>query len=326
MLPRRCPLILTLLILSACGNGEREITPTPAPTLETVAGPIQPVVRPPGLDPDKVALGRLLFHDPRLSGNGTVSCASCHAIANYGAESRRTSIGIGGQVGPVNAPTVLNSGFNVRQFWDGRAADLVEQAGGPIENPAEMGAKLPEVIERLRQDPAIAALSKRAFGRPLDGSALKEAIAEYERGLVTVDAPFDRFLRGDAGAIPDGAKRGWRLFRDMGCVSCHQGGNVGGNMFATFGVMGDYFAGRPLEKGDYGRFNATGREEDRFRFKVPSLRNVEKTAPYFHDGRAETLEQAVETMARIQLGLELDASERDDLVAFLKSLTGRLPE
>ncbi|MDP2752413.1 MAG: cytochrome-c peroxidase [Rhodocyclaceae bacterium] len=327
-------LLLVLFSLTACG--ERQSTPvtdsvalTIAPSSQSatpISGPIQPLVLPADLNADKVALGRILFHDTRLSGDGTISCASCHAIANYGAENRQVSVGIGGKIGPINAPTVLNSCFNLRQFWDGRAADLTEQAGGPIENPSEMGAKLPEVIAKLRKDGPLNELARRAYGRSIDEKILRDAIAEYERGLVTVDSPFDQFLRGNTHAISNEAKEGWRLFRELGCVSCHQGVNVGGNLFATFGVMGDYFANRPLEKVDYGRFNVTGREEDKFRFKVPSLRNVDKTAPYFHDGRIASLEEAVEIMARTQLGLIISTKDRDAVVVFLKSLTGKLPE
>jgi len=321
--------LLILLLLTACTDPDTVSVLTavsPASAASPVSGPIQPLELPTDLNPDKVMLGRILFHDTRLSGDNTVSCASCHAIDHYGAENRRVSVGIGGKTGPINAPTVLNSCFNIRQFWDGRAADLAAQAGGPIENPLEMGAKLPEVIAKLAKDGPLNERARRAYGRPIDEKILRDAIAEYERGLVTVNAPFDQFLRGNTHAISSEAKEGWQLFRDLGCVSCHQGINVGGNLFATFGVMGNYFANRPLEKVDYGRFNVTGREEDRFRFKVPSLRNVEKTAPYFHDGRIASLEEAVEIMARTQLGLTIPTQDRDALVAFLKSLTGNLPE
>ena len=156
---------------------------------------------------------------------------------------------------------------------------------------------------------------------------MQSAIAEFERSLITPDSPFDRYLKGDAQALDANARKGWDLFRNLGCIACHQGVNVGGNMYASLGVMGDYFAdrGRPLVKSDMGRFNVTGREADRYRFKVPTLRNVARTGPYFHDGSVDKLEQAVESMARYQLGVELSATERDMLVAFLHALNGRLP-
>jgi cytochrome c peroxidase len=278
------------------------------------------------LDRIQVELGRKLFFDVRLSHNNSLSCAHCHAIENYGVDGLRVSVGINGAQGKVNAPSVLNCGNNFRQFWDGRAATLEDQVGGPLTNPLEMGSQWPEVIKKLSTDRQLASLSAQAYGRPVDESVIRSAVAQFERSLTTPNAPFDRYLRGDQQALTPQALAGWHLFKEIGCVSCHQGMNVGGNMYAKLGVMGDYFKGRQLQLADYGLYNQTHQEADKFKFKVPSLRNVEKTAPYFHDGSVATLPQAVDVMAHVQLGLNLSKAQRDEIVAFLDALTGELPK
>jgi cytochrome c peroxidase len=291
---------------------------------DTVRGtePILPLPRAVSAPPGEVDLGRRLFHDPRLSHDGTVSCASCHDLSAGGADARTRSRGVDGREGEVNAPTVLNAAFNFKQFWDGRAATLEEQIDGPVANPNEMASDWPAVMAVLRADPAYVEAFARVFPDGINQENAKRAIASFERSLVT-PSRFDRYLRGDASAISDGEREGYELFKDLGCTSCHQGVNVGGNMFQTMGALGDYFADRGnVTRADLGRFNVTGRERDRFRFKVPSLRNVALTAPYFHDGHARTLEDAVAMMARYQLGHELSAREIELLVAFLRSLTG----
>ncbi|TCJ18003.1 c-type cytochrome [Parasulfuritortus cantonensis] len=297
--------------------------PEPVPVATIVdLSPVQPLPRSVSLDANQVELGRRLFHDVRLSSDDTVSCASCHAVDQYGVDGRRVSLGVRGQAGAVNAPTVYNSGFNFRQFWDGRAATLEDQVGGPVENPVEMASHWPQVLAKLRADATLQELARRAYGRELDEAAVRSAIATFERGLITPDSPFDRYLRGELDALDGPAKQGWQRFRDLGCIACHQGVNLGGNMYATLGAMGDYFGGRVVSQADYGLYNQTGREADRYKFKVPSLRNVAETAPYFHDGRIGTLDEAVQLMAKLQLGLDLEAADRATLVAFLRSLTG----
>ncbi|MBF0170252.1 MAG: cytochrome-c peroxidase [Nitrospinae bacterium] len=302
-------LFLSLLPTAAKGDEWTEpITPLPQTLL---------------LDPGKVALGERLFSDPRLSGDGTVSCATCHSLDTAGVDRAIVSTGVGGAKGSVNAPTVFNSGFNFKQFWDGRAATLEEQVAGPIHNPLEMNSSWGPLISRLKGDGELVATVRKLYGADLTPAVVQDAIATFERSLVTPDARFDRYLRGDGAALDGREKRGYVLFREYGCVSCHQGVNVGGNMFQVFGVMGDYFRDRGGEtKADQGRYNVTKREEDRHVFKVPSLRNVALTPPYFHDGSAATLERAVEVMARYQLGRRLAADEEGALVAFLRSLTG----
>lgn len=287
------------------------------------AEPIRPLPRQLAVDGAKAALGERLFHDPRLSADDTISCASCHALNIGGVDRLSRSIGIGGQEGPINAPTVFNSRFNFRQFWDGRAADLREQAGGPIHNPLEMGSNWEQVVAKLGADGDYRRDFEALYPQGITAASISDAIATFEGTLVTPDAPFDRWLRGDEGALGEAAREGYRLFKGYGCTACHQGVGVGGNMYQRFGVFGDYFAERgEVSDADQGRFNVTGFEEDRHYFKVPSLRNVALTPPYFHDGSAATLAEAVVIMARYQLGRELPDRDVERLVAFLESLTG----
>lgn len=283
---------------------------------------IAPLPGAPELPAAKVALGERLFHDPRLSRDDSIACASCHNLATAGVDRRKISVGVGGALGSINAPTVFNSGYSFAQFWDGRAATLEEQVAGPIHNPVEMASNWAQVLAKLGADEAYRATFAALYPDGLTAANVADAIATFERTLVTPDARFDRYLRGDTGALTPLEENGWRRFRDLGCTSCHQGILLGGNMYQKFGVLGDYFGRRPTTAADLGRYNVTGREEDRHVFKVPSLRNVALTAPYFHDASATTLEDAVITMARYQLGRALDQADVEALVAFLHTLTG----
>ncbi len=317
----------TILSLAACTG-----TPDEIALLDTQEAaeygrePIQPLELPKDLDQARVTLGGALFHDVRLSVDDSLSCASCHSIPDGGDDGRPTSIGVGGTIGPINAPTVLNSSLNLSQFWDGRAATLEDQVDGPVTHPGEMGSTWAEVIDKLSADAQTRARFDAVFEDGVTQQNIAAAIAEYERSLITIDSPFDRWLRGDPSALSGEAIEGYQLFKDLGCASCHQGRNAGGNMYQRFGVMGDYFADRgdPTEA-DVGRFAVTGLEQDRHKFRVPSLRNVALTAPYFHDGTAVTLRDAVSTMGLYQLGRRLSEEEIDKLEAFLESLTGQLP-
>jgi cytochrome c peroxidase len=288
-----------------------------------------PLPQVPRLPADKVALGKALFQDVRLSRDNTISCAGCHDLSSFGHDRRRVSVGVGGAEGSVNAPTVFNASLNFAQFWDGRAASLEDQAAGPVHNPLEMATDWAAVIGKLQADDAFRRDFLSAYPDGITAANLADAIATFERTLLTENAPFDRYLRGDPQAIDARAKLGYRRFRELGCVSCHQGVNVGGNMFQRFGVMADFFgeraSQRPAVAADLGRFNVTGQEVDRHVFKVPGLRNVAETAPYFHDGGVARLEDAVAIMGRYQLGRELSPDEIDSLVAFLKTLTGMPP-
>ncbi len=280
-----------------------------------------PTVAPPA--DARAQLGERLFFDKRLSRDDSLSCASCHDLSRGGVDRLPVSIGIGGRLGPINAPTVFNAALNFAQFWDGRAATLEEQAAGPVHNLHEMGSNWAEVVAKLQKDASYRALFAQLYpGRGIAGETIVDAIAAFERTLITPNSRFDRFLRGDTGALTELEQAGYRRFLDYGCASCHQGANLGGNLFQRFGIMGDYFAGRKPTQADLGRFNVTGREEDRHVFKVPGLRNVAQTAPYFHDASAATLEQAVAIMGLYQLGRELSRADVEAIVAFLHSLTG----
>jgi cytochrome c peroxidase len=314
-----------LFLIREEGGSPIPVQRAPAARQQVDSGVVQPLPESVPLNPTQVELGRRLFHDPRLSSDDTVSCANCHLIQKYGVDGLQVSAGVRGRQGEMNAPSVFNSGFNFRQFWDGRAATLEDQINGPVANPLEMNTDWPAVLKKLDADPELQALSRDGYGRRLDADAVRSAIATFERSLITPDSPFDRFLRGDEAALDEQARLGWRRFKELGCIACHQGINLGGNMYATMGVMGDYFKDRPIRRSDLGLFNRTDREEDKFKFKVPSLRNVVQTAPYFHDGRVKTLDEAVRDMGMYQLGLDLGQDDRDALVAFLNSLTGKLP-
>ncbi|MBR0565178.1 cytochrome-c peroxidase [Azoarcus sp. L1K30] len=274
-------------------------------------------------DPDRVALGEQLFRDPLLSSDYSISCASCHPLDRAGADNLPRSKGVGGATGTINAPTVFNASLNFVQFWDGRATTLKEQVRGPVHNPVEMNSNWDEIVARLQRREDYRARFARAYPQGISGETIADAIARFEETLLTPNAPFDRYLRGEAGALNPEQIEGYNRFKNLGCASCHQGANIGGNLFQRFGVMGDYFASRGTSTpSDLGRFNVTGRMEDRHVFKVPSLRNVALTAPYFHDGSVTQLDEAVEIMARYQLGRELSAEDKRLLVAFLSTLTG----
>lgn len=286
--------------------------------------PISPLPRHVAVPPAKVALGERLFNDVRLSRDDTVSCATCHDLARGGTDRRRFALGVNGKIGTINAPTVFNSAFNFVQFWDGRAASLEDQVAGPVNNPIEMASNWPQVLAKLSADGDYQAQFAAVYSDGITAANIADAIAGFERSLVTPDAPFDRYLRGDAGALTADQHEGYRRFKDLGCASCHQGINLGGNLFQRFGVMRDHFADKPsMTNADLGRYNVTKREEDRHVFKVPGLRNVALTAPYFHDGSAATLEDAVTVMGRAQLGRELSTEDTRLISAFLRSLTGQ---
>ena len=284
--------------------------------------PIQPIAPAKVTNPALVELGKQLFFDPRLSKSGFISCNSCHNLSMGGTDNIKTSIGHNWQEGPINSPTVLNSSLNVAQFWDGRAADLKEQAGGPIANPGEMGFSHTLAVGMLQTIPGYVSAFKKAFGSDqIDIDKVTKAIAAFEETLVTPNSRFDQWLKGNKKALTEQELAGYRLFKDSGCVACHNGPAVGGNSFQKMGLVEPYKATSSAE----GRSAVTGQDADRFNFKVPTLRNVEMTYPYFHDGAANTLSEAVDTMARIQLGKKFTPEENAKVVAFLKTLTGDQP-
>ncbi|MCA9606002.1 MAG: cytochrome-c peroxidase [Myxococcales bacterium] len=306
---------------------EPEAPAAPRPLREVVGETFEALPANADLEMPKVLLGRALFHDRRLSGDETLSCATCHSLDHGGAEPRAVSTGIRGQQGPINAPTVLNSEHNFVQFWDGRAADLLEQAAGPVTNPIEMGGEWPIILERLTSDQALVAQMTQVYGEnPVTQANVLDAIVQYERYLSTPSA-FDRWLGGEDDALTEQQQRGLRTFVEVGCTTCHRGRNVGGGMYQRMGLVHDYFErrGGAQTEADNGRFNVTHEDTDRHMFKVPTLRNIELTAPYFHDGQENELAGAVRTMGYVQLDRELTDAQVDDIVAFLHSLTGELP-
>jgi cytochrome c peroxidase len=291
---------------------------------EPLDEPLKPLPAVPPQDARHVELGRRLFHEPRLSINNTLSCASCHQLDKNGADSRPLSLGFDGKPVAVNTPTVFNAALNFRQFWDGRVETLVEQSNLVITSPHEMGSDWSTVIERIGNDPDYRRDFAAAYPDGVTQANVQQALASFERTLLTPDSRFDQYLRGNTDILTLEEKYGYQRFKEYGCIACHQGVNIGGNMFQKFGVFGDYIAdrGNPTEA-DQGRFNVTGDEADRAVFKVPSLRNVAITAPYFHDGSAATLERAVDVMFQYQLGRMPSAEDKRLIILFLTTLTGQ---
>lgn len=297
------------------------------------AEPIIPVASSVEHDAAKAAMGKRLFSDESLSLDGTISCATCHVLENGGADhaDERVSEGIYGLKGGVNAPTVYNAEYNVLQFWNGRAADLVEQAAGPMTNPVEMGEQTVEqVVERLSADKALVKEFEALYpGEGLTAYTLCHAIAEFERTLITPDSRFDLYLKGDSDALSELEKKGYEEFKENSCAACHFGAAVGGRSFEYLDIYADYFGERSREieynSDDEGLKGFTSKDEDLHKFKVPILRNIALTAPYFHDGSFQTLDEAVRAMARYELGKKLSSAEVDSIVAFLHTLTGQNP-
>ncbi|ATB31895.1 cytochrome-c peroxidase [Melittangium boletus] len=272
--------------------------------------------------PERIALGRMLFFENRLSKNHDISCNSCHDLASFGVDGKATSLGHKGQKGSRNSPTVFHAAGHVAQFWDGRAATLEEQAAGPMMNPMEMA--MPDekrLLATLNSIPEYVRAFKAAYPKdkkPVSVTNAARSIASFERGLITTSR-FDKFLAGDEQALSEQERRGLDLFAASGCTTCHNGPSVGGTSFQKLGLIEEY----PTE--DKGRFGVTKNEEDMHKFRVPTLRNVEKTGPWFHDGSVTELPEAVRLMAKHQLGMSFTEPEVEDIVAFLKSLTGELP-
>ncbi|MBQ7135933.1 cytochrome-c peroxidase [Campylobacter sp.] len=303
---------MTLVAFNICNaqtsiNQDRMITPLPTNI---------------PYDKEKAMLGKQLYMDTSLSKDGKVSCNTCHDLKRYGVDNEIFSIGADGVLDePFNSPTTFNSVFNFVQFWDGKAKNLAEQAKNPFINPKEMALKdEAEVVKRVEANAKYKASFDKIYGE-ITMQNITDAIAEFEKTLITPNAPFDRYLNGDENAISSQAKRGWEAFKSNGCVACHQGQNIGGTMYQKIGIFEPY----PNQE-NLGRYEITKIESDKMVFKVPSLRNVAKTAPYYHDGSIPTLDACVQFMAYYQLGRFLDQQTVDDIVAFLESLTGEFNE
>lgn len=285
---------------------------------------IRPIPDTLDVDPVKAVLGEKLYHDKRLSGDDTISCASCHDLALGGTDQHVVSDGIGGQMGGINSPTTYNAALNFAQFWDGRAATLEAQADGPPNNPVEMGSNWTPITEKLTKDAAFVKEFTAAYPEGVNKTTVTHAIAEYERTLLTPNSKFDKYLKGDPAALTADEKHGYDVFLEKGCATCHVGELLGGKSYEVMGRHGDYFAARggKLTDADNGRYNVTKDEKDRHAFKVPTLRNVARTFPYLHDGSKKTLREAVDAMAVYQGGAPLAEKDAQDVVKFLETLTG----
>lgn len=287
--------------------------------------PIRPIADSIPVDLRKVILGDLLFHDTRLSADNTISCASCHGIGTAGVDNKQYSEGVNGQFGGVNAPTVYNAAYNFVQFWDGRAVTLADQAAGPPLNPIEMACEsFDEIIAKLQQDANFTKAFTAVYADGYSEKNITDAIAEFEKTLLTPNSRFDRYLKGDKSAINETELAGYELFKKYDCATCHVGEILGGQSYELMGVKRDYFADRDMEmtEEDNGRYKQTKADRDKHRFKVPGLRNVALTAPYYHDGSIKTMKEAVEMMALYQKDLKLSDDEVNKIVAFLETLTG----
>ena len=276
------------------------------------------------VDAKKVELGRRLYHDKRLSGDNTVSCATCHDLAKGGTDQEKVSTGVRGQKGGINAPTTFNAAFQFVQFWDGRAPTLEAQAGGPPNNPVEMDSNWKQIIGKLEADVALTADFKASYPEGFTDKTITDAIATFERTLLTPNSRFDKYLAGDAKALSESELRGYTLFQETGCATCHAGVLLGGGSFEPMGRHADYFKerGGAVTDADKGRVNASKVENDLHKFKVPTLRNVAKTFPYFHDGSTSDLKEAVRVMGKYQSGKELSKDDCAAVAAFLETLTG----
>jgi len=276
---------------------------------------ITPIPKTINYDIKKAKLGKKLFYETKLSHDNTISCASCHILEDGGDDNVRVSYGINGKQGTRNSPTVFNSRYNSYQFWDASVKSLKEQAYGPIHNPVEMGSNFKEIVPKLKKDNYYNNEFKNIYGE-INEQNIIDSIIEFENTLITPNSKFDMYLNGNKNILTNDEKKGYSYFKEYGCISCHNGINIGGNLIQKIGVMSSY------KSNDFGRYIVTKDERDKYYFKVPSLRNVDITAPYFHDGKIKTLSEAVSLMAKYQIGFEISENEVKSIVAFLKTLTG----
>lgn len=271
-------------------------------------------------DMNKALLGKKLFYDTRFSKDNTISCASCHDIYNGGDDNKAYSIGVENKLGNINAPTVLNSRYNFVQFWDGRAKSLADQVHGPIHNPIEMDSNFKDVILKLKRDKELYSQFMSLYGS-LDENSITDAIVQFENALITPNSKFDRYLQGLV-KLDDDEMEGLKLFKDYGCISCHNGINIGGNLYQKMGVAKPYNEA----SSNKGRFNVTNNKLDMYYFKVPTLRNIEHTSPYLHDGSVTSLKDVITIMLEYQVGLKLEDEKVEKLEKFLKTLSGEIPK
>ena len=292
--------------------------------------PLNPIAENPEniITPEKVALGKMLYFDNRLSKDNTQSCNTCHNLETFGVDNKPLSEGNDGTLGSRNSPTTLNAAFHFVQFWDGREPDVEAQAGGPILNPVEMAMPSEQaVVDKLAAIEAYKVAFAKAYpdqSDPITYENLKKAIGAFERKLVT-PSKFDEYIAGNDQALSGEEKKGLQTFINSGCTTCHSGALLGGTMYQKFGLFGNYWELTKSEKIDEGRFEATQNEADKYIFKVPSLRNIEKTGPYFHDGSVASLSESIAIMAKSQVNKDLSEQEINEIITFLKTLTGKVP-
>ena len=282
---------------------------------------IQPIPTIKAIDKGWLLVGKALFHSNLLSRDNTISCASCHLVDFGGDDGFSVSTGVGSKQGTRNSPTVINAVFNFRQFWDGRAQTLQEQIQGPVHNPVEMASSWPEIEEKIAHDPMFARAFAELGVKEITSTEIVKALVVFEQSLITPNSAIDRYLTGDASALTAKQKRGLQKFTELGCITCHQGRNIGGNVFQKFGRISDL--PEHLTK-DKGKFEVSNNALDMHVFKVPSLRNILKTAPYFHDGSVQTVEEAISIMARVQLAQQISDADVDDIKALFESFDGKL--
>ena len=327
-------LLVLLVALAACGAGhpDPEATKgstiyTPAVSYSTADNPFEPLPLEVGGGP-AADLGEKLYSDNIMSVDGTLTCFSCHDVDKGGTDGLPKAHVSSRETGQINTGTIFNLAFNFRFNWNGKFVTLLNHINGPVTGENVMGMSWPELLKRVRSVDEYQRLFNKVYPDGVTVANIQDAVTEFQLSLVTPNAPFDRFLRGETNALNSRQLAGYQEFKSLGCASCHQGINIGGNLFAKIGVMGNYFVDRKsagrgdLVDADYGRYQVTGQEADRFVFRVPSLRNVACTAPYFHDGTLDNLEDVVVAMGRYQLGRQLKAKQISLLVAFLETLTG----
>lgn len=286
--------------------------------------PISPIPQTIEVNKPKAQLGKILFFDTRFSKSGTISCATCHQLEAGGDDNVTMGISSAADKNIINTPTIFNAGYNFRQNWDGAAKTLEDQIEMVMHNTHEFNNTWDNVISRLTMDKNLSKIFKNIYKETITKGNITDAIVEYEKTLITPNSRFDRYLRNENDALTESEIRGYTLFKEYGCISCHQGVNVGGNLFQKFGIFYDYLAERGnIGRPDFGKFNTTNRQMDKFVFKVPSLRNIAVTAPYLHDGSAETLKEVISIMGKTQIGRELTPDEISLIESFLRSLTGK---
>ncbi len=317
-----------LLICSAYGQSEDEALQTRAKQFFSPLPSVMKSAENP-VTPEKVKLGKILFYETRISVDGTVSCARCHPVSHYAADGLRVAVGNGCKLNPRNAPTLFNAADQISEHWIGNRRSVEDQAKQALTGPPAFGMPSYEAVEKkLREIHGYPALFKAAFPEdkdPVTADNFASAVGAFERTLITPSS-FDAFLKGDAGALSGQQKKGLQIFLDTGCMACHFGTYVGGQMYQKFGIFEPYWKYTKSEKIDEGRYAVTKKESDKYVFKVPVLRNAAMTPPYFHDGSVDRLEDAVTVMAKVQLGKDIDAGQASAIVAFLDSLTGQIPE